>query len=257
MRRLGQEQIERAASLIDQAKRPLAFCGHGVIKACASEQLLRFAEKTGVPVACTLLGLGAFPASHPLSLGMMGMHGEAWVNHAVQEADLLIAVGMRFDDRVTGNLKNFAHRAKKIHLEIDPAEVNKNVKADVALMGDLRRSLERLIPAVRQREHGEWRARIADFREDSAPRDVQGIPHDGQAPRPPRAARPLAPDPAARRWWSPTSASTRCGRRSTTATSGPRSLITSGGLGTMGFALPGGDGRPLRPAGGRDLGGGR
>src|SRR5207248_8720915 len=104
----------------------------------AMKEVLTLAEKAGIPVALTLLGLGAFPASHPLNLGMMGMHGEAWVNHTIQEADLLLALGMRFDDRVTGNLKTYAQDAKKIHIEIDPAEINKNVKVDVALVGDLR-----------------------------------------------------------------------------------------------------------------------
>jgi acetolactate synthase I/II/III large subunit len=237
VRRLSQEQIERAASLIDQAKRPLVFCGHGVIKAGASDQLLRFAEKTGVPVASTLLGLGAFPASHELSLGMMGMHGEAWVNHAVQEADLLIAVGMRFDDRVTGKLASYATAAKKIHLEIDPAEVNKNVKADVALVGDLRRSLDRLIPAVREREHGEWRAKIRALREDSAARDVQGIPHEGKLRAPhvlhdlwrlTRGEALVVTDVGQHQMWE-----AQYYRHER-----PRTLLTSGGLGTMGFALP-------------------
>ncbi len=246
--RLGHEQIERAAGLIDGAKRPLILCGHGVIKANASEQLLRFAEKAGVPVASTLLGLGAFPASHPLSLGMMGMHGEAWVNQAVQESDLLIAAGMRFDDRVTGNLKNFAVTARKIHLEIDPAEVNKNVKADVALIGDVRRSLERLIPAVKTREHGEWRARIAEFRGDSASRDVQGIPHEGRLRAPhvlhdlwhlTRGEALVVTDVGQHQMWE-----AQYYRHER-----PRSLITSGGLGTMGFALPAAMGaRFARPA---------
>ena len=102
------------------------------------DELREFAERTHTPVAMTLLGIGGFPASHPLNLGMMGMHGEAWVNHAIQEADLLLAFGMRFDDRVTGNLKTYAPNAKKIHIEIDPSEINKNVKVDLALVGDLR-----------------------------------------------------------------------------------------------------------------------
>ncbi len=105
------------------------------------QQVRDFAEKTQTPVAMTLLGLGAFPASHPLSLGMMGMHGESWTNQAIQEADLLLAFGMRFDDRVTGNLKTYAPNARKIHIDIDPSEINKNVKVDVALVGDLRETL--------------------------------------------------------------------------------------------------------------------
>ncbi|HTS80351.1 MAG TPA: biosynthetic-type acetolactate synthase large subunit [Myxococcaceae bacterium] len=236
-RRLMPGQIERAAGLIDQAKRPVIFCGHGVIRAGASEVLLRFAEKTGIPVASTLLGLGAFPASHELSLGMMGMHGEAWVNHAVQESDLLVAVGMRFDDRVTGNLKNYATAARKIHLEIDPAEVNKNVRADVALVGDLRRSLERLVPAVAQREHEDWRARIRALREDSAARDVQGIPPEGRLRAPhvlhdlwrlTRGEALVVTDVGQHQMWE-----AQYYRHER-----PRSLLTSGGLGTMGFALP-------------------
>jgi len=235
--RLTQEQVEHAASFLDQAKRPLVFCGHGVIRAGATEVLLRFAEKTGIPVASTLLGLGAFPASHELSLGMMGMHGEAWVNHAVQESDLLVAVGMRFDDRVTGNLKNYATAARKIHLEIDPAEVNKNVRADVALVGDLRRSLERLLPAVAQREHGEWRARIQALREDSAARDVQGLPQEGKLRAPhvlhdlwrlTRGEALVVTDVGQHQMWE-----AQYSRHER-----PRTLLTSGGLGTMGFALP-------------------
>jgi acetolactate synthase-1/2/3 large subunit len=132
------EEIERALEMIRAAKRPIIFCGHGVIKANAMSLVLELVQKTDIPVALTLLGLGGFPASHPRSLGMMGMHGEAWVNNAIQEADLIIALGMRFDDRVTGNLKTYAPHAKKIHFELDPAEINKNVKVDLALLGDLR-----------------------------------------------------------------------------------------------------------------------
>ena len=108
----------------------------------AMKEVLEFAERTQTPVAMTLLGLGGFPASHPLNLGMMGMHGEAWVNHAIQEADLLLAFGMRFDDRVTGNLRNYAVNAQeRSTIDIDPSEINKNVKVDLALVGDLRETL--------------------------------------------------------------------------------------------------------------------
>src|SRR4029078_12287954 len=132
--------------MIMEAKRPIIFCGHGITEANATSLLLELVHKTDIPVALTLLGLGGFPAHHPLSLGMMGMHGEAWVNTAIQEADLIVALGMRFDDRVTGNLKTYALNAKKIHVEIDPSEVNKNVKVDVALIGDLGVTLRQLIP---------------------------------------------------------------------------------------------------------------
>ena len=127
----------------------------------------------------TLLGIGSFPASHPLNLGMMGMHGEAWVNTAIQEADLLLAFGMRFDDRVTGNLKTYAPMAKKIHIEIDQAEVNKNVKIDVALIGDLRQVLGELLPRVDAGNRGPWLSRIQELKGDSAVRDIQNLPDDG------------------------------------------------------------------------------
>ena len=144
-----QDEYEQALELIQNAKRPVILAGHGIILSGAMKEVRDFAERSGIPVALTLLGLGAFPASHPLNLGMMGMHGEAWVNHTIQEADLLLAFGMRFDDRVTGNLKTYAPNAKKIHVEIDPAEINKNVKVDVALVGDLREVLDELLPARR------------------------------------------------------------------------------------------------------------
>src|SRR6202042_3930874 len=111
-------------------------------------QVLAFAERRQIPVASTLLGLGGVPTNHPLHLGMMGMHGESWVNHAIQQADLLLAFGMRFDDRVTGNLAQYAPNAKKIHVEIDPSEINKNVKVDVALIGDLKQTLQTLQPML-------------------------------------------------------------------------------------------------------------
>src|SRR5204862_7441457 len=130
--------------------------GHGIMQSEASGIVQHFAERADVPVAMTLLGIGALPASHPLNLGMMGMHGEAWVNTAILEADLLLAFGMRFDDRVTGNLKTYAPTAKKIHVEIDPAEVNKNVKVDVALVGDLREVLHELLPQVNSVDRSEW-----------------------------------------------------------------------------------------------------
>ena len=136
-------------------------------------------RRTGIPVALTLLGLGAFPASHPLNLGMMGMHGEAWVNHTIQEADLLLAFGMRFDDRVTGNLKTYAPNAKKIHIEIDPAEINKNVKVDVPLVGDLREVLHELLPHVETIDRSEWLDSIDKLKGDAAVRDIQNLPDSG------------------------------------------------------------------------------
>src|SRR5262249_53878445 len=151
MLRAETDSVLKAAELIRSAKRPIIFAGHGMIQSGAREQVLALAERLQIPVASTLLGLGGFPASHPLSLGMMGMHGEAWVNHAIQQSDLLIACGMRFDDRVTGSLSTYAPNAKKIHIEIDPAEINKNVKVDIALIGDLAEVLEALLPHLAPR----------------------------------------------------------------------------------------------------------
>ena len=121
MLHVGEAELAEAAELIRNAKRPMIFAGHGVMESGAMEQIRTLAERAQIPVALTLLGIGGFPASHPLCLGMMGMHGESWVNDAIQEADLLIACGMRFDDRVTGKLTDYAQKAKKIHIEVDPS----------------------------------------------------------------------------------------------------------------------------------------
>ncbi|HEX4804199.1 MAG TPA: biosynthetic-type acetolactate synthase large subunit [Myxococcaceae bacterium] len=229
--------FDRAINLINAAERPIIFAGHGVLKSEASPLLLTFAEKTGIPVASTLLGLGGFPATHPLSLGMMGMHGEAWVNSSIQEADLLIALGMRFDDRVTGKLATYACGAKKIHVEIDPSEINKNVKVDVGLVSDVRDALEQMLPKVEWRDRHPWAERIAALKGDSAVRDILSLPDNGR----------LFAAHVVNDLWRITE-----GKALVVSDVGqhqmweaqyykhdhPRGLITSGGLGTMGFALP-------------------
>src|ERR1700743_836936 len=148
MLRAESHSIREAIELINRSKKPVILAGHGIIESGAEGEVLAFAESQQIPIASTLLGLGAIPAGHPLSLGMMGMHGESWVNNAIQQSDLLLAFGMRFDDRVTGNLASYAPNAKKIHVEIDPSEINKNVRADVALIGDLKEILQLLLPLL-------------------------------------------------------------------------------------------------------------
>jgi acetolactate synthase-1/2/3 large subunit len=235
-------EYEKALQLIHEAKRPVILAGHGVIESGAEEELKVFAERACIPVALTLLGLGALPASHVLNLGMMGMHGEAWVNRAIQDADLLLAFGMRFDDRVTGNLKNYAPQAKKIHVEIDPAEINKNVKVDVALVGDLRKILLQLLPGVETTSPDEWIEHIRELKGDSAVRDIQNLPDTGHL-----YAAHVINDLWHQTRDRDTIIVTDVGQHQMWEAQyykheRPRSLITSGGLGTMGFALPAGIG---------------
>ncbi|MPZ19648.1 MAG: biosynthetic-type acetolactate synthase large subunit [Luteitalea sp.] len=229
--------LERAAELVRAAKRPVILAGHGILLSGAMDVVHRFAEHAHIPVAMTLLGLGGFPASHPLNLGMMGMHGEAWVNTAIQEADLLLAFGMRFDDRVTGNLKTYAPHARKVHIEIDPAEINKNVKVDVGLVGDLRDVLEELLPYIDACDRTEWTEHISHLKGDSAVRDIQNLPDNGH----------LYAAHVIHDIWKTTNGEaivvTDVGQHQMWEAQyyhheRPRTLITSGGLGTMGFALP-------------------
>jgi len=237
-RRAAPTEYERALELINAAKRPVILGGHGILLSGAMKQVREFAEKASIPVAMTLLGIGGFPASHPLNLGMMGMHGEAWVNHAIQEADLLLAFGMRFDDRVTGKLASYAPNAKKIHIEIDPAEVNKNVKVDVALIGDLRAVLAELLPSVEAADREEWLAHIAESKGQVAVRDIQNLPDNGHL-----YAAHVVNDLWRETRGTETIVVTDVGQRQMWEAQyykheQPHSLITSGGLGTMGFALP-------------------
>ena len=229
--------LAQAAELIRNAKKPIILAGHGVMESEAMEQVRTLAERAQIPVALTLLGLGGFPASHPLNLGMMGMHGESWVNHAIQDADLLIACGMRFDDRVTGSLSTYATKAKKIHIEIDPAEINKNVKVDVALVGDLRAVLEDLLPRISGRDGSSWIKTIESSKGDVAVRDIKNLPDSGH----------LYAAHVMHDLWRITGGeaivSTDVGQHQMWEAQyfhheKPRSLVISGGLGTMGFALP-------------------
>jgi acetolactate synthase-1/2/3 large subunit len=234
--------IREAIGLIQSAKKPVILAGHGIMQAGAEAEVLAFAEARQIPIASTLLGLGAIPAAHPLSLGMMGMHGESWVNQAIQEADLLLAFGMRFDDRVTGNLASYAPHAKKIHIEIDPSEISKNVKADVALIGDLKAVLGTLQPLVPQSQDAGWLKDINRSKGTAAVRDIVNLPDNGhlyaahvindiwreavEAGREKETI--IVTDVGQHQMWEAQYFKHEA----------PRSLVTSGGLGTMGFALP-------------------
>ena len=235
--RASAAEYQQAIELINGAKRPVIFAGHGILLSGAMDVVREFAERANIPIAMTLLGIGSVPASHPLNLGMMGMHGEAWVNQAIQEADLLLAFGMRFDDRVTGNIKTYAPNARKVHIDIDPAEFNKNVLVDVALAGDLANVLTDLLPRVERGDRQDWLGAIDEMKGDSAVRDVQNIPDSGHLYaahvindiwRMTEGKAIVVTDVGQHQMWEAQYYHHQ----------EPRTLITSGGLGTMGFALP-------------------
>ena len=223
--------LEEAARLIASAERPLIMAGHGVVLSGAYAELRVLAERTGIPVITTLLGISAFPEAHPLHLGMPGMHGEVHVNRAIQQSDLIIGLGLRFDDRVTGNLAGFARGAKLIHIELDASEIGKNVPAAIGLVGDVRDVLCRLLPAIAPRSCDAWRQEIGGF---TRLRD-----ENFQAGLSPQAILDAIAEGAGREctivsdvgqhqmWVAKLFPYQR-----------PNSHITSGGLGTMGFAVP-------------------
>ncbi len=231
------QSLEQALEMIHAAQRPVILAGRGVMLSGAMAELQEFAERARVPVAMTLLGIGCMPADHPLNLGMMGMHGEAWVNQAIQQADLLVAMGMRFDDRVTGRRDTYAPHAKKIHFEIDTSEVNKNIPVDLALVGDLGENLRALLPQVQPCNHSDWLESIDEMRGDSAVRDIQNLPDSGHlyAPhvvndlwRMTEGKALVVSDVGQNQMWT----------AQYYKHNQPFNHLTSGGLGTMGFALP-------------------
>ncbi len=231
------EEYQRALELINGAKRPVILAGHGIVLSGAMDVVKVIAERARIPVAMTLLGIGSFPAHNPLNLGMMGMHGEVWVNSAIQEADLLLAFGMRFDDRVTGNLATYAKNARKVHIDIDPSEFNKTVKVDVQLTGDLRTVLEEMLPKIQSADRSDWLAQVDELKGDSAVRDIQNLPDSGHLYaahvindlwRMTEGKAVVVTDVGQHQMWE----------AQYYKHDAPRTLITSGGLGTMGFALP-------------------
>jgi acetolactate synthase-1/2/3 large subunit len=239
-------QIKKAAKAIAEAERPVLYVGGGAISAGAAAEVLELTERTHILVTTTLLGKGAIPETHPHSLGMLGMHGTAYANYAVAHCDLLIAVGARFDDRVTGKLDSFATKAKVIHIDIDPAEVGKTVQVDVPIVGDCKSVLHDLLKLVKPRKETEWNEQIMRWKSEYP----LNYPNDGG----------LYPQYVIEKIWEVTGGdavmATGVGQHQMWAAQFykcqyPRQFLSSGGLGTMGFGLPAGIGaavgRPDKP----------
>lgn len=233
------QSIVEAAALINEAKRPLVLVGQGVELGNASEELKAFIEKAGLPAGCTLLGLSALPSAHPLNVGMLGMHGSLGANKKTQECDLLIAVGMRFDDRITGKLSTYAKQARKIHFDIDPSEINKNVSVDVAVLGDCKETLPAVTALLHDNAHNAWRESFCEWdkKETEVVIEPQIHPTEG----------PLRMGEVVRRVTELTEDKailvTDVGQNQMMAAryfrfSEKRSMVTSGGMGTMGYGLP-------------------
>lgn len=233
------QSIVEAAALINEAKRPLVLVGQGVELGNASEELKAFIEKAGLPAGCTLLGLSALPSAHPLNVGMLGMHGSLGANKKTQECDLLIAVGMRFDDRITGKLSTYATQARKIHFDIDPSEINKNVSVDVAVLGDCKETLPAVTALLHDNAHNAWRESFSEWdkKETEVVIEPQIHPTEG----------PLRMGEVVRRVTELTEDKailvTDVGQNQMMAAryfrfSEKRSMVTSGGMGTMGYGLP-------------------
>lgn len=231
------ESLKRALELIDRAHRPVILAGQGVLLSGAAEALAAYVEKTQTPVAVTLLGKGSFPPSHPLYLGMMGMHGHAAANHAIQDADLLIALGMRFDDRVTGNPCLYAVQARKIHIDIDATELGKVIETDVGILSDLRPALLAITEAAAVREHESWVGQIEGWRAGSREIEALNCRPEGTLPAPhivneifeaTDGKAVIVTDVGQNQMWAAQYYATDC----------DRSFLSSGGLGTMGFGLP-------------------
>ena len=228
-------QIKMAIKMIKDSKKPLIIAGAGILKAHAYEELKEFVEKTNIPVAMTLLGLGSFPGNHELALGMIGMHGTTYANYAANEADLIIAAGMRFDDRVTGNPQKFLPNAKIIHIDIDPAEIGKNKLIDVPIVGDLKNVLADLNEKVPKASHDEWLKQIKKWKKEYSliyrkTEDDILIPQEilSEIDKITKGNVIVATDVGQHQMWA----------AQFLTFNNPYSILTSGGAGTMGFGLP-------------------
>lgn len=234
-----EDSIQQAVKLINAAEKPLVLVGQGVELGNAQEELKAFIEKIDAPAGCTLLGLSALPSDHPLNVGMLGMHGSLASNVKTQECDLLIAVGMRFDDRITGKLSTYARQAKKIHFDIDPSEINKNVKVDVAVLGDCKDTLARVTAQLQQSEHIGWRESFNSLRDKENSVVVEPEIHPSEGP--------IKMGEVIRKVTEATQNKailvTDVGQNQMMAAryfkfTQNRSIVTSGGMGTMGYGLP-------------------
>jgi acetolactate synthase-1/2/3 large subunit len=227
-------QIKRIAKAIEKSKKPLLYVGGGVIISEASAELTKLARKTNIPVTMTMMGLGAFPGDDPLSLGMLGMHGTAYANHAVQDADLIIAVGARFDDRVTGRIDTFAPNATFAHIDIDPSSVSKNVKVDIPVIGDAKMVLKELYKMVKKGDYANWHKSINKWKKELPLRYK-----DDKYLRPQYVVEEI--DKATK--GKDTIITTEVGQNQMWAAqfyryTKPRTWVSSGGLGTMGYGFP-------------------
>uniref|UniRef100_UPI0032164BAC biosynthetic-type acetolactate synthase large subunit n=1 Tax=uncultured Draconibacterium sp. TaxID=1573823 RepID=UPI0032164BAC len=232
-------QVKAAADLIDAAKKPMLLFGHGIIIGRAEDELKAFIEKTGIPAAWTIMGLSALPTEHELNVGMLGMHGNYGPNLLTNEADLIIAVGMRFDDRVTGKVSEYAKKAKIIHIEIDPAEVDKIIKSDVSIIGDAKKALHMLTANVAENKHSEW---VQEFRKCDAIEHEKVISKD-LLPSKPGLRMGEVVRIASEKTNNEAILVTDVGQHQMIAQryfkfKNSRCNVTSGGLGTMGFGLP-------------------
>lgn len=228
-------QVRLAAELINKAKKPLIMAGHGIMIAGAEELFAEFVERTGVPVIFTLLGQGSFPESHPLSFGLMGMHGHREVNMALHEADLLVNIGARFDDRATGKVSGFAPKAKIVHVDVDPAEIGKNVRADVPVVGDAREALKLLIPEVEHRQHTEWLNWIRGQANTVLAAALENRP---EWPEPYTIIKALAKATNGEAIFTTDVGQHQMWSAQHLGLDHPNRWLTSGGLGTMGYGLP-------------------